>query len=51
MFVGLTFFGIPIEWFLRLAEAIVLTGVLLIIFGIGAVALQRKKEKDNIHGR
>lgn len=49
MFIGLTFFGIPIECFLRLAEVLILATILAIIFGIGTVMWQRKKDKDDFY--
>lgn len=49
MFHGLTFFGIPLEWFLRFAEVIVMliTLFLLVTYGAYLVEKARFRQTDD----
>ena len=48
MFTGLTFFGIPITWFLRLAEAVVMGGVVLLLVTIVRYQWRRNRETPEV---
>ena len=51
MFHGLTFFGIPIEYFLRLGEIIILAGFGMFITAVTIVTRRIMKEKKRNNER
>jgi hypothetical protein len=46
MFTGLTFFGIPFSWFLRLAEAIVIAVLVFSIVTFARYYWRTKKQRE-----